>query len=95
GVPVPGGARRIAEPWRRHVIRQLRHRDRSQSSMFQDLIRLPHPQIWTKVISNQFQPEMSNVIPSSAVRNRNEVWICGQRVHGVCRLCWIQPPVAF
>ena len=41
----PGGAaprsgRLLApEPWRGHILRQLKHRDRSQSAMWTDLIR--------------------------------------------------------
>ncbi|XP_007573801.1 PREDICTED: autophagy-related protein 16-2 isoform X2 [Poecilia mexicana] len=39
----PGGASRrssrSAETWRGHIIQQLKHRDRIQSAMFQDLIR--------------------------------------------------------
>ncbi|XP_021164859.2 protein Atg16l2 isoform X1 [Fundulus heteroclitus] len=39
----PGGASRrsggSAERWRGHILRQLQHRDRVQSAMFQDLIR--------------------------------------------------------
>ncbi|XP_029964133.1 ATG16 autophagy related 16-like 2 isoform X2 [Salarias fasciatus] len=33
------GIRRSAEPWRDHIICQLKHRDRNQHVMFQDLIR--------------------------------------------------------
>ncbi|XP_024132663.1 protein Atg16l2 isoform X2 [Oryzias melastigma] len=36
--PVPDGGR-LEEVWKRHVVRQLKHRDRTQSSMFQDLTR--------------------------------------------------------
>ncbi|XP_015806347.1 protein Atg16l2 isoform X2 [Nothobranchius furzeri] len=32
-------ARRSTETWRSHILRQLKHRDLSQTSMFQDLIR--------------------------------------------------------
>ncbi|XP_040901578.1 protein Atg16l2 isoform X2 [Toxotes jaculatrix] len=39
-VLAPGGSGRSAETWKRHIIRQLKHRDRSQHAMFQDLIRL-------------------------------------------------------
>lgn len=35
----PGGGGRSAETWKRHIVRQLKHRDLSQHAMFQDLIR--------------------------------------------------------
>ncbi|XP_018518397.1 protein Atg16l2 isoform X1 [Lates calcarifer] len=35
----PGGSGRSAETWKRHIVRQLKHRDLSQHAMFQDLIR--------------------------------------------------------
>ncbi|XP_042369775.1 protein Atg16l2 [Plectropomus leopardus] len=38
GAPRRGG--RSAETWKRHIIGQLKHRDRSQHAKFQDLIRL-------------------------------------------------------
>ncbi|XP_039986630.1 protein Atg16l2 isoform X2 [Xiphias gladius] len=38
-VPAPGGNGRSAETWKRHIVRQLKHRDLSQHAMFQDLIR--------------------------------------------------------
>ncbi|XP_054868525.1 protein Atg16l2 isoform X2 [Amphiprion ocellaris] len=34
--PEGGGG---SQPWRRHIVRQLQHRDRRQQAMFQDLIR--------------------------------------------------------
>lgn len=36
-VPIGGGG--TAETWKRHIVRQLKHRDRNQHDMFQDLIR--------------------------------------------------------
>lgn len=38
-VPAPGGGGRSAETWKRHIVRQLKHRDLSQHAKFQDLIR--------------------------------------------------------
>lgn len=32
-------SKKTAEPWKRHIIRQLKHRDKSQKAMFQDVIR--------------------------------------------------------
>lgn len=37
--PAPGGGVRSAETWKGHIVRELKHRDRSQHTMFQDLIR--------------------------------------------------------
>ncbi|KAM6988279.1 LOW QUALITY PROTEIN: ATG16 autophagy related 16-like 2 [Tautogolabrus adspersus] len=37
--PGPGAGGRSAENWKRDIIRQLKHRDRIQHAMFQDLIR--------------------------------------------------------
>ncbi|XP_008286252.1 autophagy-related protein 16-1 [Stegastes partitus] len=34
-----GGGGWSAEPWKGHIVRQLKHRDRRQHAMFQDLIR--------------------------------------------------------
>ncbi|KAM4627927.1 ATG16 autophagy related 16-like 2 isoform 1-T1 [Polymixia lowei] len=33
-------SKKTAELWKRHIIRQLKHRDKSQHAMFQDVIRL-------------------------------------------------------
>lgn len=38
-VLAPGGGGRSAESWKKDIVRQLKHRDRSQHTMFQDLIR--------------------------------------------------------
>uniref|UniRef100_UPI0037E74802 protein Atg16l2-like isoform X2 n=1 Tax=Semicossyphus pulcher TaxID=241346 RepID=UPI0037E74802 len=38
-VPAPGSGGKSAETWKRDIVRQLKHRDRSQHAMFQDLIR--------------------------------------------------------
>lgn len=34
-----GGGGVVGETWKSHIIRQLKHRDRSQRARFQDLIR--------------------------------------------------------
>ncbi|KAK2846491.1 hypothetical protein Q5P01_009490 [Channa striata] len=38
-VPAVGGGGGSAETWKRHIVRQLKHRDLKQHAMFQDLIR--------------------------------------------------------
>ncbi|XP_070685984.1 protein Atg16l2-like isoform X2 [Pempheris klunzingeri] len=38
-VPAAGGGDRSAETWKRHIVRQLKHRDLNQHHLFQDLIR--------------------------------------------------------
>lgn len=52
-----GGGGRSAETWKRHIVRQLKHRDLSQHAMFQDLIRFCKTDKYTFYMAKQFQTD--------------------------------------
>ncbi|KAF0030991.1 hypothetical protein F2P81_017722 [Scophthalmus maximus] len=51
----PGGGGRSPDTWKRHIVRQLQHRDRDQHVMFQDLIRVCTNSVWKTVDLLAFQ----------------------------------------
>ncbi|XP_035477801.1 protein Atg16l2 isoform X3 [Scophthalmus maximus] len=56
----PGGGGRSPDTWKRHIVRQLQHRDRDQHVMFQDLIR-----VYTRLLDKSI---LTNGILSCSVR---------------------------
>ncbi|XP_062241779.1 protein Atg16l2-like isoform X1 [Platichthys flesus] len=74
GFVQPGGHGGSGDTWRRHIVRQLKNRDRNQSDSFQDLIhfysRLLDKSSWTNgILSRRPFTESSSV---SSLLNQND-----------------------
>ncbi|XP_069390926.1 protein Atg16l2-like isoform X2 [Paralichthys olivaceus] len=77
GFVVPGGHGGSGDTWRRHIVSQLKNRDRNQSDSFQDLIRfysrlLDKSSLTNGILSCSVRRPCSDSSPVSSLLNQND-----------------------